>query len=63
MASLIACEGTWQQSPDGYLLCAGTLTVVADPALTLDDALQLKDSALMLFVIVFGFLALKKAIS
>ncbi len=61
--NLIACDGMWQQSPEGYLLCSGTLTEVANPALTLEDAVQLKDSALILFVIVFGFLALKKAIS
>lgn len=61
--NLIACNGTWQQTPEGYLLCAGTLTEVPHSGLTLEDANQLKDHALVLFVVVFGFLALKKALN
>jgi len=60
MASLIACEGTWQQSPEGYLLCAGTLQIVPDQGLTTEEAVALKDAALGIFVVVFCFLALKK---
>lgn len=60
MASLIACEGTWQQTVDGYLLCAGTLQTVPDRGLTTEDAIQLKDAALGIFAVVFCILALKK---
>jgi hypothetical protein len=60
MASLIACDGTWQQSPEGYLLCSGTLQIVPDQGLTTEEAVALKDAALGIFVVVFCFLALKK---
>lgn len=60
MASLIACEGNWQQTPEGYLLCAGTLQTVPERGLTTEEAKQLKDGALGIFVAVFCLLALKK---
>lgn len=62
MASLIACEGTWQQSPEGYLLCAGTLQTAPNQGLSTEDAMQLKDWAMVMFVAVFCVLALKRAI-
>lgn len=60
MASLIACDGTWQQSPEGFLSCAGTLQTVPNSGLTTEEATQLKDAALGVFVAVFCLLALKK---
>lgn len=62
MTALIACDGTWQQSPEGYLSCAGTLQVVPDSGLTTEEATQLKDGALGIFVVVFCLLALKKVL-
>lgn len=61
--NLIACDGIWQQSPEGYLSCAGTLQVVPDNGLTTGEAEQLKDGALGIFVAVFCVLALKKVLS
>ncbi|WP_043311468.1 hypothetical protein [Pseudomonas sp. ML96] len=62
MRKLIACDGTWQQSAEGYLLCAGTLQTVPDEGLSTDEALQLSDWALAMFVGVFCVIALKKAL-
>ncbi len=59
----IACSGPWQTSPEGYLRCAGTLhELPQQAALTAEDYKELLDSSLYLLVVVFGFLAIKKAI-
>lgn len=60
--NLIACDGTWQTAPEGYLLCSGTLQVVPDSGLTTEEAIQLKDGALGIFVAVFCILVLKKVL-
>lgn len=62
MSNLIACDGTWQTAPEGYLLCTGTLQVVPDSGLTTEEAVQLKDGALGIFAVVFCFLVLKKVL-
>jgi len=42
--NLVACDGTWQQSPTGEILCNGTLRIVVGggpfglPPLTYTDA-------------------------
>lgn len=59
----IACSVPWTSNPDGFVQCTGTLTEQGNPALTLDDAIELKDAALVLFVVVFGILACKKALN
>lgn len=60
--NLIACDGTWQQSAEGYLSCAGTLQVVPDTGLTAEDAFQLSDWAMSMLIAVFCVLILKRAI-
>ena len=62
MVNLIACDGSWQQTPDGYLLCSGTLQNVPDRVLSTEDANQLSDWALIMLVSVFCVIALKRAI-
>lgn len=61
--NLIACDGTWHQSPEGYLTCSGTLQVVPHSGLTAEDAAQLRDGSIAVLVVVFGFLAIKKALN
>ena len=61
--NLVACDGTWTQS-EGSLRCTGTLVEVPhDPGITLEDAKELSDQTLVLFAIVFGYLALRKALN
>ncbi len=60
--NLVACDGTWTQS-EGSLRCTGTLVEVPhDPGLTSEDANELSGQAIILFAIVFGVLALRKAL-
>lgn len=61
---ILACDGTWS-TVNGAPSCSGTLvTIPADQVpgygITTEDAVQLKDAALGIFVVVFCFLALKK---
>jgi len=64
--NFIVCEGVWEsvgQTP----VCVGTLTTVAlaeisPTGLTAEDHAQIRESALVLFAIVFGALVLKKAL-
>lgn len=63
---LVGCNGTWSQSK-GAATCTGTLVTV-DPkelgqsGLTPEDTHELTGQTLVLFAIVFGFLALRKAL-
>ncbi len=60
--NLVACDGTWTQS-EGSLRCVGTLVEVPhQPGLTSEDASELSGQAIILFAIVFGVLALRKAL-
>ena len=61
--NLIACDGTWHQSPEGYLTCAGTLQVVPHSGLTAEDAAALRDHSLVVLAVVFAVLAIKKALN
>lgn len=58
----LACSERWTTSPEGNLRCPGTLVESGNPALTPEDYSYLKDETVILLAIVFGFLALKKAI-
>lgn len=63
----VACDGDWLLV-NGSLSCTGTLITVAQnemPQQGLDpeDMGALIDHTMVLFALVFGFLALKKAIS
>lgn len=60
--NLVACNGNWSQS-DGSLRCVGTLVEVPhQPGITPEEAKDLTDQAIVLFAIVFGLLALRKAL-
>ena len=64
---LLACDGSWKTSPDGYLSCVGTLTAIerdelGHSGLTPEDIPVLTGQALILFAVVFGILAIKKAL-
>lgn len=63
----IVCDGTWSTS-GGTPVCAGTLQSVSlnelnQPWLSAEEYGQLRGDAIQLFMIVFGFLVLKKALS
>lgn len=58
--NFVACDGTWQAGPDGAIRCVGTLTQIPHQGITTEEAVQLKDAALGIFVAVFCLLALKK---
>lgn len=65
---LLACDGSWKTSPDGYLSCVGTLVAIerdelGQPGLSPEDIPVLTGQALILFAVVFGLLAMKKALS
>lgn len=65
----IACDGgSWATSPEGYITCTGTLQAVtseeiAQPGITDEDLGSYRDQTVILFAIVFGILAIKKAVS
>lgn len=60
--NLVACDGTWTQS-EGSLRCTGTLVEVPhQPGLTSEQTSELIDQVIVLFAIVFGVLALRKAL-
>ena len=61
MASLIACDGQLSTTPDGYVICTGTLQTVPT-GLSNEDRQQLTDAAIGLFAVVFAVLALIKAV-
>jgi hypothetical protein len=61
--SQISCSLPWEQTPDGFIRCTGTIQEQPISGLSLEDASELKDQALILFAVVFGILALKKALN
>ncbi len=64
MANVLTCSVPWTVTAEGSPVCAGTLQNEAGGgSLTLEEAIELKDEVLMLFITVFVFLVLKKAIS
>lgn len=65
--NLLLCDGVLSVGPGGEPLCSGAWSSVAyvensPSGMTPEDYVQLKDGVLILFAIVFGILALKKAI-
>jgi hypothetical protein len=65
--NVIICDGTWQTS-GGTPSCLGTLQVVSlnelnQPWLSAEEYQQLRGDSIQLFMIIFGFLVLKKALN
>lgn len=67
--NFLACDGVWSVGASGEISCAGTLITITGqeiaaelvaPSLTPEDTGLLVESTLGLFVLVFGFLVLKK---
>lgn len=70
--NFLTCDGSWSVDASGAIQCSGTLVAitgqeirtelqVSDP-LTPEDYVELRDWTIMLFVVVFGFAVLKKAL-
>lgn len=63
---ILACDGNWTFSGGDYA-CSGSLLVIdADnipQGMTIEDAQELTGHALVLFAVVFGVLAIKKALN
>lgn len=66
--NFLACDGTWTVGTGG-IACDGTMVTItsqeiaeelSSPALTFEETELLIDATLMLFVMVFGFLVIKK---
>tara|TARA_B100001059_G_scaffold121328_1_gene121377 strand:- start:37 stop:252 length:216 start_codon:yes stop_codon:yes gene_type:complete len=70
--NFLACDGIWSVGAGGEALCNGTPVSITGEEmrtelqltqpLTDDEYFQLKDATLSLFVVVFGFLLLKKVL-
>lgn len=65
--NLVLCDGTWTVGAGGAVACSGVVSVVSQDqigqsAMTLEDAKQLSGETLVLFAVVFGILAVKKAL-
>lgn len=65
--NLILCDGLWTTGAGGTVACSGTLSVVSrddigQSAMTLEDAKELAGHTMILFAVVFGILAVKKAL-
>ena len=69
--NFLACDGTWSADLSGSIQCSGTLVSitgdemrtelqVSEP-LAPEDYIALRDWTVVLFVVVFGFLVLKKS--
>jgi len=63
----VLCDGTWTVGAGGTVACSGVVSVVShdqigQSAMTLDDAKQISGETLLLFAVVFGILAVKKAL-
>lgn len=68
MSLLFCADGQWATSPEGYIACTGTLQTIernelGQPGLSPEDIPTLTGQALILFAVVFGILAIKKALS
>lgn len=68
--NFLACEGDWSVGESGIPACTGTLVVLTEQemqslygaALDWDQVAELRGEVIVLFAVVFGFLALKKAL-
>lgn len=68
--NFLACDGSWSVGPAGELSCSGNLVTytaeelqeAVNPGITLEEAVELRDHALVLFAVVFGILVIKKAL-
>ncbi|MDD0844621.1 hypothetical protein [Pseudomonas sp. Gutcm_11s] len=68
--NFLACEGDWSVGAAGEPICTGTLVSLTQEemqalygtALTWDQVAELQGEVITLFAVVFGFLALKKAL-
>lgn len=62
---VLACDVDWTVS-EGNLVCSGTLQNIEanqiPPGMTTEDATELAYQAMGLFAVVFGVLAIKKAL-
>lgn len=63
MEYVITCSVPFSQDASGYIACTGTIQSLANNGLTIEDAQELSGKAIWLFAIIFGVLALKKALS
>jgi hypothetical protein len=64
---VLVCNGQWVISGNAPT-CSGTLTTVSTDQLpgngmTTEEAVELHEHALLLFAVVFGILAIKKALN
>lgn len=64
---ILVCDGSWVDV-SGSWSCSGQLQAITydpngNPAITAEDRQLLWDQTLILFAVVFGVLAVKKAIS
>lgn len=70
--NFLGCEGSWAVGAAGEVICNGTPVALTTedlrtelqiaPALTTEDMQTLLDETIVLFAVVFGFLALKKVL-
>tara|TARA_Y100001968_G_C19448410_1_gene766814 strand:- start:3952 stop:4158 length:207 start_codon:yes stop_codon:yes gene_type:complete len=65
--NLILCDGNWTVGAGGTVACSGVVSVVSQDqlghsAMTLEDAKELTGQTMFLFAVVFGVLAVKKAL-
>lgn len=69
--NFLACDGSWSVGAANEISCTGTLITVTGqeiaaevqaPPLTPEETTYLIDATLGLFVLVFGFLVLKKVL-
>lgn len=67
--NFLTCDGTWSIDAAGGIVCSGNLVTytsqevrdIISPGLTIEEAVALRDEALVLFAVVFGILVIKKA--
>lgn len=66
MKKVLVCDGDWTVAEDGISRCSGTLTasttteLAQGSGLTTEERAELHDFGIVLMVVVFGFLAMKK---
>lgn len=68
MKKVLVCDGDWTVADDGISRCSGTLTastteeLVQGSGLTVEERAELHDYGIVLMVVVFGFLVMKKVV-
>lgn len=69
--NFLACDGSWSVGASNEISCTGTLITITSqdfaaefqtPPLTPEETASLIDATVILFIIVFGFLVLKKTL-